>query len=58
MKKQFFIATIVNILLWGCELLTLHAADLKKLEFCHHKGIRHILKKRYQNEASNRSLEE
>jgi exonuclease III len=43
MKKQFFIATIVNILLWGCESLTLHAADLKKLEVFHHKGIRHVL---------------
>jgi hypothetical protein len=26
MKNQFFIATIVNILLWGFESLTLHAA--------------------------------
>ena len=43
MKKQFFIATIVNILLWGCKSLTLHAAELKKLEVFYHKGIRHIL---------------
>ena len=43
MKKQFFIATIVNILLWGCESLTLRADDLKKLEVFHHKGIRHVL---------------
>jgi hypothetical protein len=31
MKKHFFIATIINILLWGCESLTLRATDLKKL---------------------------
>jgi exonuclease III len=43
MKKQFYVATIVNILLWGCESLTLRAANLKKLEVFHHKGIRHVL---------------
>jgi hypothetical protein len=43
MKKQFYVATIVNILLWGCESLTLRAADLKRLEVFHHKGIRHVL---------------
>jgi hypothetical protein len=43
MKKQFFIATIVNILLWGCESLTLRAADLKKMDVFLHKGIRHVL---------------
>jgi hypothetical protein len=43
MKTKFFAATIVNILLWGYELLTLRAADLKKLEVFHHKGIQHVL---------------
>jgi hypothetical protein len=43
MKKQFYIATMVNIVLWGCESLTIRAADLKKLEVFHHKAMRHIL---------------
>jgi hypothetical protein len=37
MKKQFCITTIINILLWGCESLTLHATDLKQFEVFHHK---------------------
>jgi hypothetical protein len=43
MKKQFYIATVVNIVLWGCESLTIRAANLKKLEVFHHKVMRHIL---------------
>jgi hypothetical protein len=43
MKKQFYIATIVNTLLWGCESLTLRAEDQKSLEVFHHKAIRHVL---------------
>jgi hypothetical protein len=42
MKKEFYIATVVNIVLWGCESLTIRAADLKKLEVFHHKAMRHI----------------
>jgi hypothetical protein len=42
-KKQFYIVTVVNIVLWGCESLTLQAADLKKREVFHHKAMRHIL---------------
>ena len=43
MKKQFYITTVVNIVLWGCKSLTIPAADLKKLEIFHHKAMRHIL---------------
>jgi hypothetical protein len=43
MKKQFYIATVMKIVLWECESLTLRAADLKKLEVFHHKAMRHIL---------------
>jgi hypothetical protein len=43
MKKQFYIATVVNIVLWGCESLTIRAVDLKKPEVLHHKTVRHIL---------------
>jgi hypothetical protein len=42
MKKQFYIATVVNIVLWGCESL-IRAVDLKKLKVFHHKAMRHIL---------------
>jgi hypothetical protein len=44
MKEQFYITTIVNIVLWGCKSLTIQAADLKKLEVFHHnKAMRHLL---------------
>jgi hypothetical protein len=43
MKKQLYIATVVNIVLWECGSLTLWAADLKKLEVFHHKAIRRIM---------------
>jgi hypothetical protein len=43
MKQQLYVATIVNILLWGCESPTLQAAYLKKLEVFHLKGIQHVL---------------
>jgi hypothetical protein len=52
MKKQFYIARVMNIVLWGCESLTIQAVDLKKLEVFHHKAMRHILNitKRLMNE--------
>jgi hypothetical protein len=41
-KKAFYIATIVNILLWGCEFLTIRKEDLRRLEVFHHSAIRYI----------------
>ena len=54
MKKQFYIATVVNIVLWGCKSLTIRAADLKKLEVFHHKAMRHILSISKWQQASTR----
>jgi hypothetical protein len=60
MKKQFYIATIVNTLLWGCESLTLRAADQKRFEVFHHKAIRHVLNisrwKQKDDRITNESL--
>jgi hypothetical protein len=42
MKKQFNIVTVITIVLWGCESLTIQAGDLK-LEVFHHKAMQHIL---------------
>ena len=33
-------ATVINILLWGCESWTLSAEHLRKLEVCHHRFLR------------------
>jgi hypothetical protein len=38
MKKSFYIPTIVNILLWGCESLTIRKDDLHRLEVFHHSS--------------------
>jgi hypothetical protein len=46
MKKQFYITTVVNIVLWGCEsltILTIRAANMKKLKVFPHKAMQHIL---------------
>jgi hypothetical protein len=58
MKKQFYIATVVNIVLWGCESLTIRAADLKKLEVFHHKAMRHILNISKWQQATTRLTNE
>jgi hypothetical protein len=42
MKKAFYITTIVNILLWSCESITIRKEDLQRLEVFHHSAIRFI----------------
>jgi hypothetical protein len=42
MKKVFYIVTIMNILLWGCEFLTIRKEDLHRPKVFHHSPIRYI----------------
>jgi hypothetical protein len=42
MKKVFYIATIINFLLWGCKSLTIRKEYLRRLEVFHHSAIRYI----------------
>ena len=43
-RVRAYEATVLNILLYGCESWALKEADRKKLEACHHRFLRGILK--------------
>jgi hypothetical protein len=40
MKRAFYIATIINSLLWGCESLNIRKEDHCRLKVFHHSTIR------------------
>ena len=39
-RTRFYEATIVNLLLWGCESWELTKVQKRKLEVCHHRSLR------------------
>ena len=39
-RTRFYEATVVNLLLWGCESWALTKEQKRKLEVCHHRSLR------------------
>jgi hypothetical protein len=44
LRHRIYNAIVVNLLLWGCESWALKEEDCRKLEVCHHRCLRRMLK--------------
>jgi len=43
LRVRLYDATVINILLWGCESWALTAELRRKLEVCHHRFLRKMV---------------
>ena len=53
LRMRLYTATVLNILLYGCECWALKTADRKKLEACHHRLLRVMLRLTMQEVKDN-----